>query len=50
MRWSYAELLETPEPVVDEVVAWMHEEAQRATKREREQEKAAEQAKSRRRR
>jgi len=36
MRWSYADLLLTPAPVVDELIAWMREMAESEAKRERE--------------
>jgi hypothetical protein len=41
MRWSYADLLSTPAPVVDEIIAWMRELADAEAKRERERERLA---------
>jgi len=38
MRWSYAELLSTPAPVVEELIQWMtdmHEEQEREQRKRR---------------
>jgi hypothetical protein len=36
MRWSYADLMDTPEPVVDAVAEWMLELAEEERRRQRE--------------
>lgn len=48
MRWSYADLMETPAPVVDEVVAWMVDEAEAHKKQQADSARERERARLRR--